>query len=190
MAKQGKILAFSGSTRKASFNKMAIKAAAEGAREAGAEVQLIDLADYPMPIYNGDLEDAEGLPEAAHRLRELFFAADGLLIATPEYNGSLPPLLKNTIDWLSRKQEGEGPLAPFKNKTAALVAVSPGGLGGVRVLNHLRQILSNIGVLVLPQQKGIAKAGDHFDSEGRMQDEKEATALKEVGANLARFLAQ
>lgn len=190
MSKQGKILAFSGSTRKHSFNKMAVHVAAEGAREAGAEVQIIDLADYPMPIYNGDLEDAEGLPEAAHRLRDLFFASDALLIATPEYNGSLPPLLKNTIDWLSRKQEGEGPLAPYKDKTAALIAASPGGLGGVRVLNHLRQVLSNIGVLVLPQQKGVANAGQVFDSEGRITDEKQEAALKEVGANLARFLAR
>ncbi len=134
-----KILAFAGSTRSASFNKRLARIAAEGARKAGADVTFIDLRDYPMPLYDGDLEDKEGLPANAKKLKEIFLAHKGLLIASPEYNSSMPGVLKNTIDWVSRVSDPkEVPLACFDGKVATLMSASPGALGGLRGLVHLR----------------------------------------------------
>ena len=160
-----KILAFSGSIRRESWNRKLIQAGVEAARAAGGEVTLIDLADYPLPLYNGDLEDKEGLPDNALRLKALFKEHDALLIASPEYNSSIPPLLKNTIDWVSREWQGESGLVPYQNKVAAIMAASPGSLGGMRMLPHLRQILNTLGVLVLPSQFSLAHADTAFDKE-------------------------
>src|SRR5690606_32044347 len=133
-----KVLALAGSTRTGSYNRMLAALAAEAAREAGAEVTLINLRDYPMPLYDGDLEEREGLPTSARQLRELFLSHDALIIASPEYNGSLSAVLKNTIDWLSRPQPGDPPRACFANKVAVIVSASTGALGGMRGLVHLR----------------------------------------------------
>lgn len=160
-----KILALSGSTRRDSFNRKLIHVAVEAARAAGGDVTLIDLADYPLPIYNGDLEDAEGLPDNALRLKALFKEHDALLIASPEYNSSIPPVLKNAIDWVSREWQGESGLVPYQHKVAAIMAASPGSLGGMRMLPHLRQILNTLGVLVLPAQFSLAHADEAFDPE-------------------------
>ncbi|MBI1318898.1 MAG: FMN reductase [Candidatus Hydrogenedens sp.] len=180
-----RILAFAGSARKDSFNKKLVAVAAVGAREAGAEVTLIDLADYPMPIYDGDLEASDGLPENAVKLKALFMEADALLISCPEYNGGITPLLKNVIDWVSRRQGDEGPLACYTGKTAALISASPGALGGLRGLVQVRQILSNIQVLVLANQRAVSKANEAFDAEGNLKDEKVAAQVKGLGAELA-----
>jgi len=185
-----RILAFAGSARKDSYNKKVLAAAAEGARKAGAEVTLIDLADYPLPIYDGDLEAGEGLPENAVRLKALFKEADALLLACPEYNGSITPLLKNTIDWVSRPYAGEPSLACFAGKTAALLSASPGALGGIRGLAHVRQILSGIQMLVLANQRAVSKANEAFDADGRLKDEKQAGLVKALGAELARTTAK
>jgi len=185
-----KILAFAGSARKESFNKKLVKVAAVGAAEAGAEVTLLDLADYPMPIMDQDLEDAEGLPENAQKLKAIFKEHDALLIACPEYNGSITPLLKNTIDWLSRKEEGEAPLEVYQGKVAGLIAASPGGLGGLRGLVHVRQILSGIGVLVLANQRAVGGAADKFDDAGEINDDKLAEQVKGVGKELAEVTAK
>lgn len=158
-----KILAFSGSIRSDSWNRKLIRAAVDAARAAGGEVTLIDLADYPLPLYNGDLEDRDGLPDNALRLKALFKEHDALLIASPEYNSSVPPLLKNTIDWVSREWQGESGLVPYQNKVAAIMAASPGQFGGMRMLPHLRQILNALGVLVLPGQFSLAHADEGFD---------------------------
>jgi chromate reductase, NAD(P)H dehydrogenase (quinone) len=152
-----KILAFAGSTRADSFNKKLVRVAVEGARQAGAEVTLVDLRDYPMPLYDGDLETEAGMPESAARLKELMKAHDGFLIASPEYNSSITAVLKNTIDWVSRAAPGEEPLAAFDGKAAALMSASPGALGGLRGLVHVRSILGNIGVLVLPDQVAVPR---------------------------------
>jgi NAD(P)H-dependent FMN reductase len=160
-----KILAFSGSIRRDSWNRKLIQAAVDATRAAGGEVTLIDLADYPLPLYNGDLEDREGLPDNALRLKALFKQHDALLIASPEYNSSIPPLLKNTLDWVSREWQGETGLAPYQNKVAAILAASPGSLGGMRMLPHLRQILNTLGVLVLPGQFALPNADSAFDAE-------------------------
>jgi len=160
-----KILAFSGSIRRDAWNRKLIQSAVDATRAAGGDVTLIDLADYPLPLYNGDLEDKEGLPDNAQRLKALFKAHDALLISSPEYNSSIPPLLKNTLDWVSREWQGESGLVPYQNKVAAILSASPGALGGMRMLPHLRQILNTLGVLVLPGQFALPHADHAFDAE-------------------------
>lgn len=160
-----KILAFSGSIRRDSWNGKLIRAAVDATRAAGGDVTLIDLADYPLPLMNEDLEAREGLPANALRLKALFKEYDALLIASPEYNSSIPPLLKNTLDWVSREWQGESGLVPYQNKLAALLAATPGTFGGMRMLPHLRQVLNTLGVLVLPGQFSLAHADTAFDAE-------------------------
>lgn len=115
-----KILAFAGSARKASFNKKLVKVAVEGAKKAGAEVTYLDFRDLPLPLYDEDLESVEGLPDNALKLKALMKEHHGFLIACPEYNSSITPLLKNAIDWASRQSAGEPPLVCFKEKTALI----------------------------------------------------------------------
>lgn len=160
-----KILAFSGSIRRDSWNRKLIQVGVDATRAAGGNVTLIDLTDYPLPLYNGDLEDRDGLPDNALRLKALFKDHDAFLIASPEYNSSIPPLLKNTLDWVSREWQGESGLAPYQNKIAAIMAASPGQFGGMRMLPHLRQILNTLGVLVLPGQFSLPNADKAFDVE-------------------------
>lgn len=190
MSSRPKILAFAGSARKASFNKMLVQVAAEGAREAGAEVTFIDIKDYPLPIYDGDLEEEQGIPENVQKLKQLFRNHDGFLIATPEYNSAITPLLKNVIDWVSRPQENEPMLAAFKDKTAALVATSPGKLGGMRVLTMVRTLLSNIQVMVIPAQLAIPDAFDVFNEDGTMKDSQKEASAKNVGRQLAETISR
>ncbi len=160
-----KILAFSGSIRRDSWNRKLIQVAVDATRAAGGDVTLVDLADYPLPLMDEDLEAREGLPANAQRLKALFKAHDAFLIASPEYNSSMPPLLKNTIDWVSREWQGESGLVPYQNKVAAILAASPGTFGGMRMLPHLRQVLNTLGVLVLPGQFSLAHADTAFDAE-------------------------
>ena len=152
MTDQPAILAFAGSTRLDSFNKKMVRIAADGARTAGAKVTLVDLRDYAMPLYDGDLEAAEGLPQAAQSFKNLMVSHDGFLIAAPEYNSSISAVLKNTIDWVSRPVPDEPRLVAFQGKAAVLMSAAAGGFGGVRSLAHVRSILANIGVLVLPSR--------------------------------------
>ncbi len=184
-----RILAFAGSTRTDSFNKKLVRIAAQGAREAGADVTLVDLRDYAMPLYDGDLEAREGLPENAQKFKQLMLEHQGLLISAPEYNSSITAVLKNTIDWASRDPSGkETPLACFKNKVAGLVAASPGALGGLRGLVHLRAILGNIQVLVIPDQVAVPKAHEAFAPDGSLKDAKQAVAVRAVGEKTALLL--
>lgn len=177
-----RILAFAGSARRDSFNKKLAAAAAAKARELGAEVTLIDLADYAMPLYDGDLEAAGGLPENVTKLRDLMLEHEGLLISCPEYNGSITPLLKNTIDWTSRPGGDVGSLAAYKGKVAGLFSASPGGLGGMRGLVHVRAILSGIGVFVVPGDVSVGSAHSAFAEDGSLLDEK-------LGGRLAATVA-
>jgi chromate reductase, NAD(P)H dehydrogenase (quinone) len=185
-----KILAFAGSARRDSFNKKLVKIAAEGARTAGAAVTYLDFRDLPLPLYDEDLEEAEGLPENALKLKTLMKAHQGFLIACPEYNSSITPLLKNAIDWASRPEPGEPSLVCFKEKVAVLMSASPGGLGGLRGLVHVRSILSNIGVLVLPDQKAIGSAYQAFDEKGNLQDESQQVSIMQLGSKLATVTAK
>lgn len=181
-----RILAFAGSARRESFNKRILAVAAQGARDAGADVTVLDMADYPLPIMDQDLEGAEGLPERVIALKEKFIASDGLLIACPEYNSSITPLLKNVIDWVSRPREGEPSMAAFKDKTAALIAASPGGLGGLRGLNDVRGILCSIGTHVIPDQVAVPNVHEKLDGESFIDDAL-ARRLAHVGARLVEF---
>ncbi len=186
-----KILAFAGSLRKESYNKKLVKIAAEGARAAGAEVTLIDLKEFPLPVYDGDLEAAEGLPENAKKLKELFIRHSGLLISCPEYNSSVPGAFKNVIDWVSRPAYKDEPsLACFDKKVAALLSASPGALGGLRSLVHLRAILENIRVMVIPNQIAVPKAHEALDDKGALKDAKQDAAVRGIGAELARILTK
>ncbi|MHC4448466.1 MAG: NADPH-dependent FMN reductase, partial [Planctomycetota bacterium] len=185
-----KILAFSGSLRTGSYNQMLVRIAAAGARRAGAEVTELDLRELPLPVYDADLEVRNGLPDNAKRLKDLMKAHGGFLIASPENNSSVSAALKNTIDWASRPEPGEPTLVCFRDKTAAIMSASPGGLGGLRGLVHLRSILGNISVLVLPDQKAIPGAGDAFDGNGSLKDTKQQEAIENLGAKLATVLAK
>ena len=186
---QAKILAFAGSTRSGSFNKQLIKIAADEGRAAGAMVTLIDLRDLPLPLYDQDLESSSGLPENAKKLKKLFLEHDGLMISSPEYNSSITGVLKNVIDWVSRPEtEDEPDLVCFKGKIAALVSASPGGLGGLRGLVHLRAILGNIGVIVLPDQVSISTAHEAFDEKGRLKDERKGKQVARLAVALKVFL--
>ena len=190
MAGPRKILAFAGSTRMDSFNKKLIRVAVTGAQAAGADVTLIDLRDFPLPVYDGDLEVRDGLPPAAKQFKQLLLANQGLLIASPEYNSSIPGGLKNAIDWASRSEPGEMPLACFVGKTAALMSASPGGLGGLRGLVHLRAMLGNIHVLVLPDQFAVSRAHEAFNPDGSLKDARQQSAVESLGRELARVLAK
>lgn len=185
-----KILAFAGSTRTASYNKMLVKIAAAGAENVGAEVTYIDLRDLPMPLFDEDLEATEGIPENVRKFKELMIAHQGLLIASPEYNSSMTAVLKNAIDWASRPAPGEAGLAAFNNKVAAIMSASPGGLGGLRGLVHLRSLLENINVMVIPDQKAISQAFQAFNPDGTLQDSKQQEAVQHLGAKLAGILAK
>ena len=183
-----KILAFAGSTRAGSFNKTLLRTAVHGAESAAASVTVIDLANYRMPIYDSDLEVESGLPENAKKLQALFLDHNGLLIASPEYNSSVTPVLKNTIDWMTR-WNGAANLRCFSGKTAGLIAAG-GGAGGLRGLVHLRQILGNIGVLVLPGQATVSGAWTAFDDGGDLIDEGHRNTVENVGASLAETLSK
>lgn len=185
---QPKILAFAGSLRTGSFNKKLVQVAAKGARDAGAEVTYIDLRDYPLPVFDEDLEAAEGLHPNAKKLKEIFAAHQGLLISCPEYNSSISAALKNAIDWVSRPMDGEPPLGPFLNKVAVLMAASPGNYGGLRGLVTVRSLLGNIKVTVLPDQIAVARANEAFNPDGSLKDPQQQAAIMGLGATLAKIL--
>lgn len=181
-----RILAFAGSSRTDSFNRSLISIAARGAREAGADVTLVELADYPMPLMSEDLEAAEGMPGKAAELKRMMIGSDGFLIASPEYNSSISPLLKNTIDWASRSEsEDEPPLSAFSGKTAVIMSASPGKLGGLRGLVVLRMLLANLGITVLPEQRCIGSAHRAFEEDGELADKRLHVAVRDLGRLLA-----
>lgn len=183
-----KILAFAGSARTGSYNKMLVKVAATGARRAGADVTYVDLRDFAMPVYDADLESREGLPENAVRFKQLMKSHDGLLIASPENNGSYSSLLKNTIDWASRRYEGESGRTLFAGKVAGIMSAAPGALGGVRGLPILRILLVTLGVIVIPDQRAVPKARDAFTNEGDLKDEKMRDAIHAIGTRVTEVV--
>ncbi len=188
MSFKPKIIAFAGSTRTESFNKKLIKIAMRAAENCGVEVEYIDLRDFPLPLYDADLESEKGLPDKVKELKKLFHASHGFLISSPEYNSSLSAVLKNTIDWISRPALNESPLACFKDKFAGLMSASPGGLGGLRGLADLRAILGNIGVYVIPDQVAIGKAHEALTPEGLLKDSKQQILVEQIAVKLAQLL--
>lgn len=185
-----RILVFAGSARSGSLNKKLARAAAAAIRAAGADATLVDLADYPMPLYDGDLEAREGVPAGARRLKDLFIAHQGLLIVSPENNASVSALLKNTLDWISRQDGSESGLIPYQGKVAGLAGASPGALGGLRGLTHLRAILQTLNVLVLSEQVALGRAHEAFNEDGSLKDAKQQAALAALAKKLADVCAR
>ncbi|MCE9544574.1 MAG: NAD(P)H-dependent oxidoreductase [Planctomycetia bacterium] len=184
-----RILALAGSTRRDSFNKRLLRIAVEAARQAGAEVTIIDLKDLALPLFDQDDEAERGLPLGALELKRQMATHQGLLISAPEYNSSITGVLKNAIDWASRVATPDEPaLSSFRGKVAAIISASPGALGGLRGLVHLRSILSNINVLVLPEQKSIMKAYEAFEPDGKLKNAQDQQAVERIGAGLAKLL--
>jgi chromate reductase len=177
-----KLLFLSGSIRRDSLNKKLTRCAADMARKiGGAEITYIDLADYPMPFYNGDDEAATGLPENAKKLKQLFIQHDGVFISSPEYNSSIPALLKNAIDWISRPEKTDPYyLVAFVDKVIAICSASPGELGGMRGLAALRIMFTNIYSIVVPKQLGVKHADKAFDANGNLNDPGQQQALHSV----------
>jgi NAD(P)H-dependent FMN reductase len=185
-----RILVFAGSARSGSLNKKLARVAAAAVRATGAEATLIDLADYPTPLYDGDLEAREGVPVCARKLKDLFIAHQGLLIASPENNASVSALLKNTLDWISRQDGSESGLIPYQGKVAALAGASPGALGGLRGLTHLRAILQTLNVLVLSEQVVLSRAHEAFNEDGSLKDAKRQAALAALAKKLTDVCAR
>ena len=185
-----RILAFSGSLRSGSYNQRLASIAANAAKDAGADVTLVSLRDYRMPIFDEDLEAAEGMPDAATQLKELFSEHNGLLIASPEYNSTITAALKNAIDWVSRTTApDEAPLAALKGKTAAIMAASPGGYGGARSLAQLRPFLENIGITVLADQFTLPKAHEAFGDDGNLLDAAQRDAVVKLADSLTKRIS-
>jgi NAD(P)H-dependent FMN reductase len=181
-----KILVLAGSARLDSIHRKLARETVAALRAAGLEATLADLRDFPMPIYDGDLEAGQGLPTAAKALKELARRHDGFAIASPEYNGSFPALLKNALDWISRPEPGERPLEVFRGKVAAILSASPGPGGGQRVLRHLRELLEMMSVTVIPEQLSVARANAAFDTNGRLVRDEDLEGLQKLAAALAQ----
>ncbi len=185
---QKKFLFLSGSTRKGSFNTQLAKYCVDVAKTQNVDVEFIDLADYPMPLFNQDLEKEEGAPASARALKEKFIAANGFLIASPEYNSTITPVLKNTIDWLSRKyDESEPRLACFSDKAAAVVSAASGSLGGLRGLDPLRLLLAHIGVNVVGKQLAVGFAPQAFDENGALKTEQQVETINTIIKTMIRI---
>jgi chromate reductase len=180
-----KILGLAGSARTGSFNKKLVQVALQGAESSGASCTYLDLREYPLPIYDGDTEASGGLPENAVRLREIFTSHEGLIISAPEYNGSIAPLLKNTLDWISRSPQAQPDLSPYRHKVAAIMAASPGPLGGLRGLGVVRSLLNNLGITVLSTQVTLRGAHEQFSSSGDLLQEDKRAGVADLGAELA-----
>ncbi|MGR2737362.1 NADPH-dependent FMN reductase [Billgrantia sp. Q4P2] len=185
-----RILVFAGSAREKSFNKRLARLAAERVEHAGGQATFIDLRDYPLPLYDGDLENREGLPANARRLQELLDEHQGLMLASPEYNGFITPLMKNTLDWMSRSDGERSGLALFADQVAAVVSASPGALGGMRSLALIRQLLSNLGVTVLPNPLAVPRAAQAFSETGELEDESQRQRLDALCRRLVTTLAK
>ena len=190
MSRSVKILAFSGSARKDSVNQRLANAAAVSLRQLGAEVTLVNLAQFDLPLFDEDLEKENGTPEGAVELKALMKSHHGFIIASPEYNSSLTPLLKNAIDWASRPAEGEMGLAAFSGKTASLLSASPGALGGLRGLVHLRAILGSINMLVLPMQVALPSAFSAFNEDGTLLDENNQKKIDALAAEVIGYTSK
>lgn len=184
-----KILAVAGSLRRESYNKRILNIAIEGAVRAGAEVTLIDLNDYPLPLYNADLVIESGFPENATALQRILLENDGFLIASPEYNGSLPAVLKNVIDWTSRANGDLKTGECYKGKWAGIMTASPGSFGGIRCLAHLRDVLSILLVHVLPLEIAVAKVDTIFEG-SHLKDENMRQLLENLGEMLAQTITK
>lgn len=180
-----RILAFSGSARRESFNRKLLAAVVERVRAAGGEVTVLDFNELSMPLYHGDLEKAEGMPENAKRFVALILQHDALLVASPEYNSQMTPLLKNAIDWATRADEN-----PLKGRVAAVVSASPGNFGGIRSMTLSRQLLTHLGCHVIPAQCILPNADKAFDEQGTLTEPRAQKAALAVANELVAIAAK
>ena len=184
-----KVLVFAGSLRAESLNKRLARLAAAEVRAAGGEPTLVDLRDYPLPLFDEDLERDQGLPASARRLKDLFIGHAGLYVACPEYNASLSAVLKNAFDWVSRQHGSESGLLCYEGKVAALCGATPGQFATLRAMEAVRQVLMQLGCNVLARRVGVARAGEAFDEAGALRDPLLAGALRTQAAELVRLAA-
>jgi len=180
---QTKVLAIGGSLRSGSYNNMLVTEAAQIAKRNGCDVALIELKSKPMPLYDADLESSSGMPENAQYIRNRMIESEVIIIASPEYNGSVTAALKNMIDWASRSEEGGSSREAFKGRRFVLLSASPGSGGGARSLRHLREIIINIGGEVEAEQFTLPKAHKAFNADGRLSDEESYTKLHDLITN-------
>ncbi len=182
------ILVFAGSLRTGSHNEKLAAAAARAIDKAGGAATHISLSDYPLPIYDADFEDAEGVPDAARQLAARFMEHDGVFIASPEYNSGPPALLKNALDWVSRVEVPAGARGPYRGRVFALGAASPGALGGYRNLTFLHHMLGpQLGAIVLPDMVSVPSAGEAFDETGTLVAARPAGRLRTVAERLVEM---
>ena len=180
-----RILVFAGSVKSTSINAKLADAAQLTLAQLGADVTRISLLDYPMPLVDEDLKAREGIPMGAMNLGRLISGNDGIFIAGPEYNSSVPPLLKNVIDWVSLiSEDGGRTLKPWNGRYVALGAASNGKLGGIRGLYHLRSVMMAVGTQVLTEQCAVGGAASAFDDDGRIVDERAAAMLDKTCRSL------
>ncbi len=183
-----RLLFFAGSARTKSWNKRLARLGTSIAEANGISATFADLADYPMPLYDGDLEAQSGPPENARKFKALMKVHSGIFIASPEYNASFTPLLKNAIDWVSHiRDDGEAPLDVFKTRVFAVGAASGGGMGGLRGLSQLRLVLEiGCGALVLPDQFVVPRVGEAFDEHNHLKNKDSQEQFKLLIQKLAR----
>ena len=188
MTSSTRLLFFAGSARAKSVNKRLAQLGARIADANGIAATFADLGDYPMPVYDGDLEVGEGPPENARKFKALMKVHTGIFIACPEYNAAITPLLKNTIDWVSHVRDpDEAPLEVFKTRVFALGSSSPGGMGGLRGLTTVRQSLElGLGALVLPDQFAVPKAHEAYDDNEHLKNKDSQELFKVLIQKLAR----
>jgi NAD(P)H-dependent FMN reductase len=184
-----KVLVFAGSIRSRSHNARLAALATKELALAGADVTRISLLDYPMPLYDGDHEVQSGPPANAVKLKQLMAQHQGVFIASPEYNASITPLLKNAIDWISRvRDRGEPPLAVYKNRVFAIGGASDGAYGAMRSLMALRQVLElGCGALVIPDQIAVMRASEAFDDMDNLKEERLSGMLKRIAQRLTEM---
>ena len=184
-----KILAIAGSYRENSYNRRVLAVASQGAVDAGANVTILDLNEYPLPIFCADEIENGEFDANALKIQDIMAEHDGFLIASPEYNGSIPGGFKNMIDWTSRANDKFKMCEPIKDKTAALITASPGDFGGIRCLSHLRGMFTIMGVHVLPMEIAVPFVSQKFDGDSvEMTDEKTKSIVHLLGATLAKAL--
>ena len=185
-----KILIIPGSNRSGSFNaSLAAAASVELARQ-GADVTRISLIDYPLPLVDEDLKERSGIPDNAMKLGRLIAAQDGIFLCCPEYNSSIPPLLKNMIDWISLiSKDGDRPFKPWSGRYVALGSASNGKFAGIRGLYHVRSVMMNVGTQVISEQCSISGAADAFDEDGRIRDERTTGMLSKACKSLIMHCA-
>ncbi|HAC09282.1 MAG TPA: NADPH-dependent FMN reductase [Phycisphaerales bacterium] len=188
-----RILGIAGSTRQDSLNRRLVHVALSGAESTGAEIEHLDLRELEIPLYDEIEEGNHGMPDGVRRLRETLKRSHGIVIASPEYNGSMTAVLKNAIDWTTRpdpESPEDPPLVAWRGKVAGLLSTSPGGLGGIRGLVHIRAVLSHVGSHVVPQEAAIPFGHGAFHDDGSILDEKRHALVESVGHAVATLAAR